>query len=79
MSTKTEERDGMLVTLLKLLGSQSIAEFKAYMKGEAKRNEYGAVCYTETREGYTLNYSDNCRHKFGIAANVSGIYSEIRF
>jgi len=65
--------------LLRELGFKGVREFREYMKGKARLNEYGAVCYTENREGYELNYSDNCKHVFGIGGNVKGIFTDYRF
>jgi len=31
------------------------------------------------RKGYELNYSDNCKNKFGIGVNSKGIFQEYRF
>jgi hypothetical protein len=71
-----------LETLIKSLGFKNVADFKQYMKSKARLNEYGAVCYTEKRQGYTLNYSDNCYPKpgqFGIGGNVKGTFRDYRF
>lgn len=72
---KTKE----LTDMLDFLGFESIDEFKKYMLSKVKLNEYGAVCYTEARKGFELNYSDNCLHKFGIGGNVNGSFVDHRF
>ena len=65
--------------LLKYLGFESKKEFKDYLKSKAKLNEYGSICYEEKRKGYTLNYSDNCKNKWGIGGNIKGIFQDYRF
>jgi len=72
--TNTEYRD-----LVRLAGFDSIESFRQYMLSKARPNEYGAVCYTEKRNGFELNYSDNCKSIFGIGGNNRGIFSDIRF
>jgi len=72
--TNTEYRD-----LVKLVGFDSIESFRQYMLSKARPNEYGAVCYTEKRNGFELSYSDNCTRVFGIGGNNRGIFSDIRF
>ena len=68
-----------LKDILRHLGFNSLKGFKDYMLSKAKLNDYGAICYTETRKGLELNYSDNCKRKFGIAATVSGQFIDERF
>ena len=65
--------------ILQELGFDCADCFRVYMVTHAKLNEYGAVCYTEKRNGYELNYSDNCKNKFGIGANIRGIFQGYRF
>ncbi len=69
----------MLNELLKQIDFKNKDDFKSYMKEKAKLNEYGAVCYTEKRNGYELNYSDNCKNKWGIGGNIKGIFQDYRF
>ncbi|MBU1783072.1 hypothetical protein KKA77_00620 [Patescibacteria group bacterium] len=68
-----------LTKLLKELGFKSIIDFKKYMRNKSKLNEYGAICYTEKRKEFELNYSNNCKNKFGIGRNVKGIFRDYRF
>ncbi len=71
-----------LIPILKQLGFTSVNNFRNYMKSHARLNEYGAVCYTEKRYGYTLNYADNCDPKpgaYGIGGNVKGTFRDYRF
>ena len=68
-----------LLQLLKTLRFNSIKEFKRYMLNNANLNEYGAICYTEKKNGFILNYSNNCKHKFGIGGNIKGIFEDYRF
>ena len=74
---KTSSED--FKNFLKTLGFKNKKDFKRYMTQRARLNEYGAICYTERRKGYELNYSNNCRHKFGIGGYIKGVYQELRF
>lgn len=71
--------DRELSDLLKVLGFNSVTDFKKYMLLHAKSGEYGGKNYTEKRKGYELNYSDNSDGVFGIGANVRGIFVNNRF
>ena len=68
-----------LKELIVTLGFTSVDDFKSYMKSRARLNEYGAICYNEKRNGLELNYSNNCKHKYGIGGNDRGIYKGFRF
>lgn len=68
-----------LVELLKENGFATLDAFKKYMKGKAKRNEWGSVCYEEKRNGLEFNYSHNCKHVFGIQAPINGMLQFYRF
>ena len=69
-----------LVKLLKENGFSSLEAFKKYMKSHAKDSEYGGCkCYTETRNGLELNFSDNCKNVFGIGGNIRGSFLDYRF
>ena len=68
-----------LIKLLKTVGFDSVDIFKTYMRSNAKLNEYGAICYNETRKGFELNYSNNCKNKYGVGGNNRGIFSDFRF
>ena len=68
-----------LTKILRSVGFKSMATFKVYMKSKAKLNEYGAICFTEKRQGFELNYSDNCKCQYGIGGNNRGIFSDYRF
>jgi len=67
-----------LLDVLKQIGFCTIPEFKFYMVSKAKFNN-GCYCYTENRKGIELNYSDNCKHKFGIGGNYRGMFVDNRF
>lgn len=69
----------LLKNLLKTLKFSSILDFKNYMLKKAKLNEWGAVCYTEKRNGLELNYSNNCKSVYGIGGYYKGIYQNYRF
>lgn len=69
----------VLNKLVKSLGFNSIQHFKEHMLSRAKLNDYGAICHTEKRQGFELNYSDNCKCKFGIGGNISGTFRDHRF
>jgi len=70
-------------TLVKQLGFESLGKFKEYMKGKAKLNEWGAVCYEEERElngsKIELDYSHNCKNKFGLGFIYNGMFIAERF
>jgi hypothetical protein len=68
-----------LTGLIEGLGFASVDEFRGYMKGKAQMNEYGAICYTEKRGAFELNYSDNCKNKFGVGGNKNGHFVDFRF
>ena len=61
------------------LGFKSVDAFKSYMKAKAGLNEYGAICYSEIKNGLELNYSSNCKNKYGIGGNDRGIFKDFRF
>ena len=61
------------------LGCPTLGIFKQQMKNAAALNEYGAICYTEEKNGVTFNYSDNCKSKFGVSMTINGRFVEVRF
>ena len=68
-----------LIKLLNTIGFNSLIEFKSYLKSKAKLNEYGALCYTENRQGYELNYSNNCLYPYHIGCNNKGLFETLKF
>lgn len=71
--------DKVMTELLNSIGFKTIAEYKTYMLKHAKLNEYGAICHTEKRDELELNYSDNCKYKFGIGGYLRGTFRDYRF
>ena len=69
----------MVEKIIKDLGFKTLQTFRDYMLKNAKLNEYGAVCYTEKRDGLEMNYSNNCTHKFGIGGIIKGQFIDHRF
>jgi hypothetical protein len=65
--------------LLIKLGFDSKEQFKDHMLANAKPNEWGAICHSEKRQGLELNYSHNCKNKFGIGGVLNGMFQDIRF
>ena len=65
-------------SLLQALGFKDTEDFKRYMKSKAKPGEYGGMNYNEKRKGYELNYSDNCKHPYGIGGIIKGSFREFR-
>jgi len=74
---RTEKQ--VIKDLITSLGFVNETEFKKYLKSRARLNESGAICYTEMRDGLTLNYSHNCKHKFGIGGYYKGGFTDYRF
>ena len=68
-----------LLEIIKSVGFKNFDDFKMYMLSNTKLNEFGAICYSETRDNLQFNYSNNCNHKFGIGGNINGSYIEYRF
>lgn len=68
-----------LNSMIRIIGFRNADDFRTYMQSHAKPGEYGGKNYTETRRGWELNYSDNCRHPYGISGNVKGTFRELRF
>ena len=68
-----------LKNIIVSLGFKSVDSFKCYMKAKAKLNEYEAICYSERKNGLELNYSTNCKNKYGIGGNDRGIFRDYRF
>jgi hypothetical protein len=71
--------DKFMTELLNSIGFSNVIEYKKYMLSHAKLNEYGAICHNEIRDGLTLNYSDNCKHKYGIGGKLNGTFRDYRF
>mgnify|MGYP001611609364 CR=1 FL=1 len=68
-----------ITNIINSLGFTSLDDFKLYMKSKAKLNEFGAICYTEVKNGLTLNYYNNCKNKYGVGGNDRGIFKDFRF
>ena len=68
-----------LTEFLNKLGFKDLTDFKKYKKSQAKLNEYGAICYTENKQGYELNYSNNCLYPYHIGCNNKGIFETLNF
>ena len=65
-----------LIQLVNQFGFKTPDCLKSYLKSRARLNEYGAVCYTEKRNGFELTYSDNCKHQYMIGGNNRGIFTQ---